>query len=281
MRIIPLKLKLLEYLPIIEKILLISNELIKEAYISELLNDFINTILKSTPEGHYLDFNERLIIALSNLLKIEYTKDLCPMIEEAYNKIRIWDEIIKDVLNGKKSSQEVKNVFIPLLENVISQDEKILGHLETLTIKVIKSKTSNQFIIVPSEKELEYLIDEQIKISWNLAIIYAKNYNRKIDEFHEVIIQFNSRIGFCRGNSLGLALTIKFIEELLKLYNSKFLIEVTERIAITGGINENGKVLQVGKEIITKKIELIFYSSLEKLVLSKEDEVYAWRSLIN
>lgn len=144
---------------------------------------------------------------------------------------------------------------------------------------ISKTKSENKFLVVPSEKELEELIDEQIKISWNVAINYCEKFIKKISGNHEDIVHFNKRIGLCRGNSLGVVLTIKFIEELLKLYNPAFIIQAKSGLTITGGLNQNGLVLPVGDEITKLKTELVFYSLAEQFVIPKHNEIAAREKL--
>lgn len=93
--------------------------------------------------------------------------------------------------------------------------------------------------------------------------------------YHEVLIKFNRRSGLCRGNSLGLALTIIFIQELLKVYNPTFLIQAIKGIAITGGLDDEGRLLPVGKETIKLKTDLVFFSNIEQFIVPKQDEIAA------
>jgi hypothetical protein len=79
-------------------------------------------------------------------------------------------------------------------------------------------------------------------------------------------------VGFCKGNSLGTALTLAFIEEIFKTYNSPVTIKVGDGIAFTGGMDGQGRITNTSEEIIKKKTELIFYSDINLFVVPKEEE---------
>lgn len=274
-----INLKLLNYLPLLEKLIEIPNENVKEAYITELIIDFNHTIINSSLEGLPPEIINRIKIISLKLFELPLIHHACPSFINSVNKITDWSEKLDRILNGDNRIETDKNIIIPLLENSSVQQNIITGLLETLTVKISKTKNENKFIIVPSEKEIEKLIDEQIKISWNVAISYAKDFIKKLEDNHEIVIQFNKRTGFCRGNSLGVALTIKFIEELLNLYNPKFIIESSEGIAITGGLDDSGSILSIGAKNISQKTELIFYSTVNQFVIPKEDEQAAREKL--
>ena len=262
-----------------KKLIEVQNENVKEAYITELIHDFNHTIQSSSFEGFPPDIINRIKVLSQKLYDFSFVHHTYPSFINSVNKIRDWSEKLDKILSGNNSIVTDKNIFIPLLENSSEQQNIVNGLLETLTVKINKAKNENKFLIVPSEKELEQLIDEQIKISWNVAINYAKNFIKKLDDNHEIVIHFNKRTGFCRGNSLGAALTIKFIEELLNLYNPKFIIESADGLAITGGLDELGNILSIGKKNISQKTELIFYSSVNQFVIPKDDEQAAREKL--
>ncbi|BDQ03802.1 hypothetical protein [Ignavibacterium sp.] len=268
------KLKLWLYLPVFEKILSSDNQNVIEAYTTELSFDFINSIINSSLEGFTPKYLDRIEFILSILNSLPYLTSLNLQIEKAIKKVSDWNDKLNNALNGKEIISDDKNLIIPLLESY-NHDETVFGLLETITVKINKSKNSDNFLIVPSEKELEQLLEEQIKVSWMNAKNYVKDFIRNLDNYHEVIIHFNKRTGFCRGNSLGAALTIKFIEELLNYYNAKYLVESVQGIAITGRLSEDGKILSVGNDIISRKTELIFYSDVSHFVIPKQDEASA------
>ncbi len=82
-------------------------------------------------------------------------------------------------------------------------------------------------------------------------------------------------LGIYEGNSLSIALTLGFIEELLKLYNAPTIVKIKDKIAFTGGIDEAGNIEEVTKEIIENKTYNIFFSPVETFVIHRNDEPFA------
>ncbi len=272
------KLIIYNLIPLLEKIIEITNPLITEAYLTELIPTFLNSINNTTLEGISPERLESIRNILSGLSQYEFLKKMNLNISSAKEKVDKWSEMLNLVLSGETDTDKDDNIQIPLLETS-EQDEIMLGVLENLTVKITKRKDEDKFLIVPSEKDLEQMLDEQIKISWTLAKNYCEQFVRRIKDNHEVVIHFNRRSGLCRGNSLGLALTINFIEELLKFYNPAYIVQAQKGIAITGGLDKQGKLLPVGDEIIKLKTELVFFSTVEQLVVPKHNEFAAREKL--
>ncbi|MGQ9644860.1 MAG: hypothetical protein ACUVT3_13465, partial [Ignavibacterium sp.] len=134
-------------------------------------------------------------------------------------------------------------------------------------------------IIVPSEKEIEKRIEEQVQTSWKLALELSKKYLKKLNKYHEVIISFDKRLGFYEGNSLGTALTVSFLEQLLKFYNPVYVINTKEQTAFTGGVDDAGKILTTSEEIIKQKVKVVFFSEIKNFVIPKCEETYAFFAL--
>lgn len=272
------KLEVYLYLPLFEKILQQKNSAIVEAYLTQLTPDFINSITNTSFEGFNPELLSRIKHILTAIEKFDFLKKLKTDLPSSRIKVEQESEILLSVLNGNSIYKKEENIQIPLLETS-EQNEIVLGVLESITVKINKRKDVDKFLIVPSEKDLEQMLDEQIKISWKLAKQYCEQFVKSIKDYHEVVIHFNRRSGLCRGNSLGLALTITFIEELLKLYNPVYITQSQSGLAITGGLDEEGKVLPVGDEIIKLKTELVFYSTVEQLVIPKHNEFAAREKL--
>jgi len=163
----------------------------------------------------------------------------------------------KTVLDGKTLAELITDkLCFPLLEeNSGIQSPITTGILETVTIKVSKAKDENKFLLIPSEVKIESRLQKQIETSWQQALKVIKPYSKKIASHHEVIIRFDKRVGFYRGNSLGAALTLAFIEELLNYYNSPVVIKTGKGIALTGGLEKDGSLIATSKEVIEKKVE--------------------------
>lgn len=263
-----------------------------------ILKDFFDQLMHSDyslNESYFLEFIEKYLECLKNYepfyIHPKYTKEILlqantlknisvlsnfkvELIQSSINLERKLSKL-KDILESKIQETE-RAVLFPVLETHDGQIKTVsLGLLESLTIKIQAAKRENKFIVVPSAMEIEERISNQINISWNLALKFIKKYLRKVNPYHEVIIQFDKRFGFYIGESLGIALTIGFIEQLLYFYNSTSIINIRDNISVTGGIDKDGKVKKISTEIIKQKVETVFFSPTQIFVVPIEGELEA------
>ena len=182
------------------------------------------------------------------------------------------------ILEGKEFEDgEAAKAFFPLIDN--DAPEGFYGIIDSVTVRISKGADKDKFIIVPSEKEIEKRILDQCKDSWLLALKLSKKYVKKPYKNHEVIISFDKKHGYYEGNSLGIALTLSFLEQILKFYNPAYIIKIKEQSTFTGGVTDTGEVLSVSEEIIKKKVAAVFFSEINTFVFPKCEETYAYFTL--
>jgi len=104
-------------------------------------------------------------------------------------------------------------------------------------------------------------------------------YSGKFAKGHEVIVKFSKDYVEYRGNSLGVTLTIGFLNELLKTYNARNEIHFLPFTTSTGSVDEHGSITSVSDEIIKEKIRAVFYSDIERFIIPKVDEEIAQKEL--
>lgn len=180
---------------------------------------------------------------------------------------------LKEYLAGKSDYSSSWEIWFPLIEDNQNQLNQIkLNLLESVSIQIKKSNDKNSFNLIPSERELEQRIKCQVESSWSIAVAYIKRYIGKVPQYHDVVISFQSKSGIVEGNSLGAALTLAFIKELLKHYNAAIHLSTSPGTAYTGGINETGSIISVSENIIKMKTEAVFYSGIKTFAVPKEDE---------
>ncbi|MCP4970529.1 MAG: hypothetical protein GY932_08050 [Arcobacter sp.] len=133
--------------------------------------------------------------------------------------------------------------------------------LETFTIKIEKNKSSkeNNFIIIPSSEQVEKRLIEQINISWQLAINYLQKHFNNPYKHHTVIINFNKIYVQYEGYSLGMTITLVFLQELFRFYNTPLTLNVKGNVTFSGGLDFEGSIKPLSKEIIEKKVETVFF----------------------
>ena len=269
-----------------EKVLLIAdyyasllnsdNEKLIESYIIEFIEIFINCLNGYYTFGIKPNITEKLIEVSEKLIKLNFLKEFKPELADSVEGIKLnYNELLNSLEGEIYRTVESEKQYIPVLEEAISSGNIKLGLLESITVSLKKTKDIGKFVIVPSGKELEKRLIDQVKTSWKVALNYSSNYLRKKIDNLDVIVSFDKRFGYYTGNSLGTALTIIFLEELLKFYNSPIIINKRNVTAITGGIDEYGNILSVTNEIIRQKMGVVFYSNVNLFVISKQDETDA------
>ncbi|MFA7418578.1 MAG: hypothetical protein WCZ90_02745 [Melioribacteraceae bacterium] len=257
-----------------------NNQILFDAYAEEFLDDFITEL------NHFSTFYQTPKISES---LIELTNKLasnCKLLDKKNELTRLTNDLtfslktLKSILDGNNVAVSSRISF-PLIEKSKNQQfENSLGILESVKIKISKAKADDSFLIIPSQQKTDELLDKQIKMSFYFALKHlADNYGR-VKSHHEVIIYFENRSACYEGNSLGIALTVGFIEELTKFYNLPYLVHIKENITSTGGIENSGNVIPISGNHIQNKVEIIFYSPVEYFILSKADEPKAREKLL-
>lgn len=253
-----------------------NNKNIIEAFLIEFIDRY-SYLLANTEPFFVKPKNFLSIIKQANdLSKIDSFENVNKKLKDSIEIISSKFEKLEQTLAGNLENNSEHIIKFPVLENSCNQNILIAGFLETITTSIKKNNESDNFIIIPSGADLEKKLEDQIHISWNIAIKHLRNQKIKTQKFHEVIIQFNHKAGTYTGDSFGTALVLSFIEQLMLLYNSNYLISIKPGIVITGGIDEHQKILPVYEEIIKKKTEILFYSTERMFVVSKNDEHYAY-----
>ncbi len=144
-------------------------------------------------------------------------------------------------------------------------------YLEKINVIISESSIANDFVIIPSGKDIEESIEDQIKISLDYAVSFVKKYIRKLNKHHKVIINFERRYGHYVGDSLGLILTLKFIEELLNYDNSVVQFRALPGTAYSGRFEIDGKTKSLSEESVIKKTEAVFFSGVAAFALPIEN----------
>lgn len=247
---------------------------ISEAFLSEFINEY--KLIVSKIESFGSDIIQTIIIL--NELKVinsfRFLFEPLAFLQVEIPRIETSITRLKDILEGKDQINSFYNKAVfPLIYK--NNQSGFYGILESVTVRINKTHSSNKFIIIPSEKNIEENILSQCKISWEFAVSLSKRFVKKVNNFHEVIISFDKKEGFYEGGSLGAALSFSFLEEILKFYNPVYILNLVGNIAFTGGVSQNGELHSTGKEIIEKKINVIFFSDLKIFIFHKSEEKYA------
>ncbi len=247
-----------------------------DAYIPEHIELFINNLKKYDCFGIAPEYTSNLLQTIDELIAINLQGDISDQLKHQKLLIIQKLELLNKSLEGIESSGSKTGVItFPILEKESNRKYFGNGFLESISVHLKRTKEEQKFILVPSGEELEERLHRQLEDSWQIAVNKSQCYLRKKIENYEVIIEFDKKFGFIEGNSLGTALTISFLKEILSFYNSKISITPASSISFTGGMDEQGKVTNFSEVIIKQKTESIFYSDIELFIVPKNDEELA------
>lgn len=253
-----------------------NNSNLTEAYIVEFIPDFLKYIRLLEIRGLDLNslskINEQLkTISGQNFNEIDKEEIFKTLnaIDEKFSTMNKW-------LSGVNTSPTKPKIYFPVLE----KNERGFGrgYLESINVEIKNGE--QKFHISPSEYENDGQLDKQIALCFSTAINYCKKFIPKIKSAHTVYLHFENKLGLYTGNSLGIALTLAFIEAILKYYNSATVVNVNGCIAVTGGIDDNSKIISTSKAIIEIKTEAVFYSDAQIFCVPKIDEIWAEEKLL-
>ncbi len=255
--------------------------IIRNAYINEFRDEFLSSCRKFEVFCFEPDLTANIIKLLSIIKQNQSELKIINEINSIIGSLEFKLSVLNQILNGNKiSGLTQRKIFFPALEKTNSPDFNFnIGTLESFSIDIKKNNLEDKFIIIPSEELIDDSLQKQIKISWNIAKSFLNKNFTKIDKYHNVIIQFDHRYGNYSGISLGTALTISFIEELIKLYKLACLISVKENIALTGGFDESAKLIPMNDNIIERKVDVIFYSIINILIVPDGNKIPAIKRL--
>lgn len=259
-----------------EKLTLTKDVNLIDAFAPEFIEEYLTELDSYSPFYSEPIRTEQLLKQLAELKHYSVFGNHLNRIEELIRSINGKLNSLFAVLDGNAGLSEKRNkLLFPLLGKVVTSSETFTyASIEPVTVKVTTAKHKDSFVFIPSNQKKEQL-EEQAKISFQLALQYLKEYKHKFHKYHEVLTYFDNLSADYKGNSLGIALTIGFIEQLSTLYNLPYLTNVKDNIASTGGLDKNGNVPMLGDEIIKQKVEAAFYSDLETLIIPKDDETAA------
>ena len=285
--------RVVEYFKYFAKILSYEKPNFNKVFLREFIDDYISSIAKYEVWGTEPEKSREILSQLRRLAELSIDGDKLSVLENEIERIGRQLEKLNSILRSRdkdkacppdstgardEDKDEDNKAFFPLIDKEAAKG--FYGILESVTALITKSAEEDKFIIVPSEKEIEKKILKQCMNSWTAALNLSREYIKRPYKYHKVIISFDKKEGFYEGSSLGIALTISLLEQLLKFYNPTYIINIKEQTAFTGGITEEGKVLPCGREITKQKVKAVFFSEMNSFVVAKDDEIPAREQLL-
>lgn len=251
-----------------------------ESYFTEFADLYFELIADFDPLYIDPDITQKLLTQSSQILsKIGIETNTKWF--DAINKLDERLKIFVDYLGGKEVYPSEFRFYFPVLENIQAAEyESCCGLLESISVQLKKSENKNTFNIIPGERELENKLKHQIEISWSIAYSYVRQIVKKLPLNYDVIISLDNKWGVVEGNSLGVALTLAFIKELLNYHNAAIHFNAPAITAYTGGIKSTGEISSVSEKIIEAKTTAVFFSGIKTFSVPSDDLQAALNTLM-
>lgn len=178
-----------------------------------------------------------------------------------------------DILGGNSAAWKVPlKPYFPLLEeNTLHEVEEPHGFLDSISVTLKKNDTKDSIAVYPTMLESDKALERQVEASLNAALGIAREYIGELSPYHTVSVHFDEHFSYYSGDSMGLALTISIISELMELYNASYTIATMRNCVFTGSVSAEGELEPVGIGIVQSKLKAVFYSFAEVFVIHLND----------
>lgn len=267
--------KLLRLSEFFNSVLSSSNPNLKEIYVTNLFSEYLSLLERIKIRGLTLDNFTFILNQFDKLKDLGYLNCYKAEIEQVRDLLEKKFDLLSSWLNGAVADNPGSIIYFPVLERY--EPERDIGFLEIIKVKILDGE--NKFIVEPYESENDAQLQKQMHICWKNAIEYCRRYINKIKSSHTVELKFENRLAVYIGSSFGIAVTLAFIEAILKHYNSKTIVNINGCVAVTGGIDHNSKIISTSKTIIETKVVTVFYSDASIFCIPKIDEMWAEEKL--
>lgn len=269
-----LTLQVISYYNYFSIILPFKDQRLDDAFLAEFMEEFTRKLAAYEVWGIDPYLTENLIHLLNELNDRPISESYRPHLAGEGERLENQLGILWKLLAGELEETEGKmKAYFPLIDD--GNGNGFYGIIESVSVRISRASGVNKFIVVPSEREIEKRIIEQTKISWELALQKLRQYVKKPFQYHEVIISFEKKDGFYQGSSLGIALTITFLQQLMRFYNPPYALSLIPGTTFTGSLSASGETASVGSKVAGQKTTAVFYSFAKTFVIPKQDEAAA------
>ena len=276
-----LRRRLLIYYRFFNRLLGTNNDNIINSFLVEFIDSYLTCLSAFEPFFISPQITHAILNQAETIAKMENYN--CYKHQLYSNIIRIkaqLDKLIKVLKGDELFILPAKNIAYPLLEEDENGNDIMTGVFNSFNIIIAPSKNENSFIVVPDYNKIKGKIELQLTNSWEAALNQVQHNYGKINQFHRVIIRFNELVGVYDSGTLGTALTLGFMQELVMLYKLKPGMLLKENVIVTGGMDSNGNLLGIPKESIERKVECVFYSDAKIFVVPNENKDFAEQRLL-
>lgn len=246
-----------------------SSDFIK-ANIPEFSRDFILTVENYPVSGSDIRISSEF---LDNALKLtEFLPHADNVrLRQVINKKLSLLQNIRSLTSGTGNNLNPgkKELYFPVIEQ--RDNIPVCSFLETITLRIIKSDKPAAFLIFPANNAAVNELKSQVEKAFNTARKLPLEGRKYDNNRYEVIVTFNNSRADYVGDSFGLLLTLQFYLELCRISYPAINLTPAVNMSLTGGIDEGGRVIKIGKDLIKLKLEAAAFSDSEFIIIPRED----------
>jgi hypothetical protein len=261
--------------PFLDDLLRLENAHNYKAFVLELLPHYLDAIDSADYSGTDPEYVEGILDKIDKTIRIE---GILESLEEIVDTRRFISEKldeIKSIVDGNEGGgiEKGESEFLfPVLDKELRHNNS--GHIDGIEIVIVKndSSTKDNFFIIPTQYKNDSLLKQQMETSWKLTVEHLIEQGIKVKSKHDIVIKFSNHEAEYIGDSLGVAITIGFLEKAFRLYNSRNTLSLFPKTVSTGRIDSSGKILAVSDKLIELKTKSVFFSRNNNFIVPKEDE---------
>lgn len=295
-KILPLissvRLKIEKTSAFIDMLLQQENQTFIKAY-SEILPAFFATIENAQFTFTPLNFIDKIEAQISALQNFNFTAS-----EEKFNaakqhlakqkniilsQIAGADAEFSEVARRKQkifSAASFVNIPMVVSEKLLANIKSHFATVSKLFVEISFAEYSSGEDKIEFHQHYNDNLLKEIRVAAAAAKnLFQKLFNIQIRKQLKIKIRFENN-SVVSGLSFLCGLTLQIIFELMKLFELRTIFNLTNNSAVSASIDGDGRLLPVSENNLKSKIEACFYSNINTIILSKENETAA-KELLN
>ncbi len=242
-----------------------------ESYLLEFIDVYSKLLSLIDISGLHPSLTAELLNQASNIEENYISGERKILLNNSIIVVKEKNEQLNEALKGNEYNHSNVTVSFPLIQKGLEIFKNDFGLLGSLSVQLKPNKSGNNYHVIPSNYELDPLLNKQIEDALKNAVRIAGNYIKIKDNYWDVYVDFGNTLAEYSGNSFGLTLVLYLVEELLRFYDSPTKIISNSNLVLTGAVDNYGKVPSLSKEIIQQKTKIVFYSTSKIFVIPEDD----------
>ena len=207
-------------------------------------------------------------IDLNNSIQEQLTEYKKEFNKAGYPRIA---QCLRDVLEWKRSIPEKYNdsFFVPVVEQ--NTDD---GRLRNLSCRVIEKRSEadyyeNQYAVVGAEKRQDDISHNVVGV---VRTLISEHFSELADNYYHLQFSYQFPLGYHQGRSSELASAMLAFCSVLQFSKLRKSFIPQSSVAVSGLIDKDGSVESVDSQSIKPKLEAVFFSWMDFLVVPEKQK---------